>query len=116
MPARYIVCSLCDGKRVDGEGNRCVECQGLGGSIYGEDRSHDAIVRELASTERILRLDLEELSRAEVKLRVCDGNQRGQCHSHILAVKSSMVYWEFRLGLLRHELIHCEARSRQEVR
>lgn len=114
MPARYLVCSACEGTKKGDDGDTCLHCGGQGGSIYGEDRPREEIERDIESTERILRLDQSELAQAQAKLHGCKPSQREQCRRHIESVKSGLVYWEFRMGLLRHELTHNRARA--EVR
>lgn len=109
MPARHIVCSLCDGFKVGTDGRPCVECGGRGGSIYGEDRPRAEIEKDIVATERILRMDEKELLRAKAKLGTCKPEHREQCRRHLESVKTSILYWDFRVDMLRQELLHCQA-------
>jgi hypothetical protein len=104
MPARMIVCHDCDGRKVDEVGHKCLECQGLGTFLYGEDRPHEQILRDLEDTRRILELSEAERSRAKGNMRGCPPERREQVRRHIQSCEWDVKYWEWRIEALNREL------------
>jgi hypothetical protein len=98
-----IICHDCDGRKVDENGQKCLECQGLGTFLYGEDRPHEQIRRDLEDTVRILELSKAERAGAKGGMRDCEPEHRAQTLKHIQACEWDVKYWEWRIEALNRE-------------
>lgn len=107
---RMMVCSLCDGKRADERGHRCIECNGEGGFLYGSSRPLDEVIEEIEKTVAILDQDKAELARAKEALRGAKKEHRGQYHKQVSMCGESVDYWESRINILNREYLEAQGR------
>lgn len=104
MTMRLMRCNGCDGKKVDRNGHKCIDCNGIGHFHYGENRSPEAILEELAKTRDILRTDEAESKKAGAMFAVCGRELKAQYHKQLTMCNESVAYWAWRIESLETEL------------
>lgn len=109
--SRMVSCSLCDAKKVDGNGHRCVECNGEGWFSYGEDRPLGAIIRDIEVIVEVLDQDRRELEKAKEALRSCKKEHRAQRQKQVVMCGESVDYWESRMVFLDREYREAQERG-----
>lgn len=102
-PRRWLVCSACDGSKRGENGDICYECQGLGGSWYGENRPLRDIEIDLDSTRCILETDEAELERALQNLDRCKPEQVATYRKQVKLVEEQICYWRAQIDGLEVE-------------
>lgn len=104
MPARMIICGDCDGRKVDEHGHKCLECQGLGTFLYGEDRPRKLILDDIENTRHILEISKAERTRAKGRFAACEPMLRESLRKQIQACEWDVAYWGWRIDALNREL------------
>lgn len=107
MSQRTVLCSRCYGAKADDNGYRCIDCNGVGTFLYGEDRDPEAVQVELIQCRGILEQCCLELYRWEwskerpEELIDLDGRVVPA------KLKEAVDYWKFQVERLEKELREC---------